>query len=131
LFLGIPTTIINALLLSLGLKILYRDDSYLWIYSFILATILSATDAFSSVQMVKDVGMNSKFISLLKGETLLNNAVAYSMLTAAVKYQSGEYSEWWQLVLAFISLNLVSVLLGLLIGFLSSFILKKMFNDYI
>lgn len=52
--LGLPNTLVNALILTLGIKIIYPDNTfYSWAYAFILGSILSATDGFSTVDLVK------------------------------------------------------------------------------
>ena len=131
--LGFPNTVVNALILTLGIKIIYPDNSfYSWAYAFILGSILSATDGFTSVDLVKQKGMNNKFQTLLKAETLFNNTISYSLILLGIQLSSkDETITIFSIIISFITLNLTAILFGLFIGYITTGIIKRMFNDYI
>lgn len=92
--LALPATLINALLMTLAIKILYQDSYYTWPFAFILASILSATDGFSTVSLVSQMGMSVKFTSLLKCESLFNNAISYSLVLVGLDLALHDANGW-------------------------------------
>lgn len=129
--LGLPTTLINTLLLTLSIRILYENEQYSWPSAFILASILSATDGFSTMPLVNSMGMSKKFYSLFKSESLLNNAIAYSLVLAGVEMATHKDFSGWSVVGNVLLCNLLGVVLGTFIGFVLGLLMKRMFNDYI
>ena len=131
--LGLPNTLVNALILTLGIKIIYPDNTfYSWAYAFILGSILSATDGFSTVDLVKQKGMSNKFQTLIKSEALFNNAVSYSLILLGINlHQNPDSTTMFSMVVQFLTLNITAILFGLLIGYITTTMIKRIFNDYI
>lgn len=85
-----------------------------WPLAFVLGAILSATDAVAAIGITKGLGLPHKTITILEGESLVNDAsalVAYRLAIAAV---SGIAFVTWKAGLQFI----VTLGGGFLIGFL-------------
>lgn len=129
--LGIPTTLVNTLLLTLSIRILYENEQYTWPGAFILASTLSATDGFSTMPLVKRMGMSNKFYCLFKTESLVNNAVAYSLVLAGVEMATHKAFGSWTVLGNVVLCNLLGVLLGTVLGFVLGQLVRTMFNDYI
>lgn len=75
--------------------------------------------------------MSNKFYSLFKTETLLNNAVAYSLVLAGVEMATSKDFSIWTVVGRVVLCNLLGGVLGLVLGLILSELMKSMFNDYI
>lgn len=93
-----------------------------WPLAFVLGAILSATDAVAAVGITKGLGLPHKTITILEGESLVNDAsalVAYRFAVAAV---SGIAFVTWKAGLQFIFVLgggfLVGIILTKLLGFL-------------
>lgn len=72
-----------------------------WPLAFVLGAILSATDAVAAIGATKGLGLSHKIITILEGESLVNDAsalVAYRLAIAAV---SGVAFIWWEGILKF------------------------------
>ena len=88
-----------------------------WPLAFVLGAVLSATDAVAAMSITKGLGLSHKTITILEGESLVNDAsalVAYQFAVAAV---TGTAFIFWKASLQFV------VLLGG--GFLVGFVISK------
>jgi Na+/H+ antiporter len=95
-----------------------------WALSFVLGAILAATDAVAAMSMTKDLGLSRKTAIILEGESLINDAsalVAYRFAVAAV---TGTAFLWWKASVTFISLLTGGFIVGLVMGKLSSYLLR-------
>lgn len=73
-----------------------------WPLAFVLGAILSATDAVAAMGITKGLGLPHKTVTILEGESLVNDAsalVAYRFAVAAV---TGIAFVWWQASLQFL-----------------------------
>lgn len=94
-----------------------------WPLSFLLGAILSATDAVAAMSATKGLGLSHKTITILEGESLINDAsalVAYRFALAAV---TGTSFVLWKA-----SLDFVIVLVG---GFAIGFIIAKILGYFL
>jgi Na+/H+ antiporter len=92
-----------------------------WPLAFVLGAILSATDAVAAMSITKGLGLSHKTVTILEGESLVNDAsalVAYRFAVAAV---TGTAFVFWKASLEFLFLMAG----GFLIGFIMSKILGK------
>lgn len=90
-----------------------------WPLAFVLGAILSATDAVAAMSITKGLGLSHKTVTILEGESLVNDAsalVAYRFAVAAV---TGTAFVFWKASLEFVLLMAG----GFLIGFVMSKIL--------
>lgn len=106
-------------LTTAGIAVLayYLIPGMTWPLAFVLGAILSATDAVAAVGVTKGLGLSHKTITILEGESLINDAsalVAYRFAVAAV---TGVAFVTWKA-----SLEFVVVLGG---GFLIGWIILK------
>jgi len=95
--------------------------SLTWPVAFVLGATLSATDAVAAIGITKGLGLSHRTVSILEGESLVNDAsalVAYRFAVAAV---TGVAFVWWDALLDFV-LVLTG---GFLIGWIISKLLEK------
>ncbi|MDI3319769.1 Na+/H+ antiporter [Pinibacter soli] len=100
-----------------------------WPLSFVLGAILSATDAVAAISITKGLGLSHKTVTILEGESLVNDAsalVAYQLSVAAV---TGTAFVIWKASLQFLILMGGGILIGFIMGKLLAFILHRVKDD--
>ncbi|MBN9284812.1 MULTISPECIES: Na+/H+ antiporter [Flavobacterium] len=107
----------------------YLIDGMSWPLSFVLGAILSATDAVAAIGITKGLGLSHKSITILEGESLVNDAsalVAYRFAVAAV---TGSAFIWWKASLEFLVLMAGGLLVGIVLGKILTYILRLVHHD--
>jgi len=100
-----------------------------WPLSFVLGSILSATDAVAAMSITKGLGLSEKTNTILEGESLLNDAsalVAYRFAVAAV---TGTAFIFWKATMEFAILMVGGFVIGLAMGMILRVILKWVHQD--
>ncbi|WPT14435.1 Sodium/hydrogen exchanger 7 [Picochlorum sp. SENEW3] len=87
--LAIPGTMINGILVCLVAKYVF-PYSWSWSQSFLLGSILSATDPVSVVSIMRSSGSNPELTTVIEGESLLNDGVAYVMFQIFLGWALGQ-----------------------------------------
>ncbi|PIF33928.1 CPA1 family monovalent cation:H+ antiporter [Flavobacterium sp. 9] len=103
----------------------YMIPNITWPLAFLLGAILSATDAVAAISITKGLGISHKTITILEGESLINDAsalVAYRFAVAAVM---GSAFIIWKATLQFILLLGGGFLVGFVMAKILAFILGK------
>ena len=100
-----------------------------WPLAFVLGAILSATDAVAAISITKGLKISHKTITILEGESLINDAsalVAYRFAVAAVM---GSSFIIWKATLEFMFLLGGGFLVGFVIAKILAFILTKVHKN--
>ncbi|HEY9262746.1 cation:proton antiporter, partial [Chitinophaga sp.] len=95
-----------------------------WPLSFVLGAILSATDAVAAMSITKGLGLSHKTITILEGESLINDASALVTYHFAIAAAMGTAFVLWKASLEFIVLMAGGVLVGLAVSKVLGVILK-------
>jgi len=103
---------------AIGIAVLahYLIPGMGWSESFALGAILSATDAVAATSITKGLGISHKTLTILEGESLINDAsglIAYRLAVAAV---AGSGFVLWKAGLQFFMLLIGGLIVGLLFG---------------
>lgn len=109
----------------------YLIPGFSWPVSFLLGAIISPPDAVAATSIIKGLGLNKKVITIIEGESLLNDAsalIAYRYALAAT--MSGSF-VLWKAGLQFIVVALGGVAVGFAIGYLLVFAHKKIKDNAI
>lgn len=96
-----------------------------WPLAFVLGAILSATDAVAAISVTKGLKLSHKTLTILEGESLINDAsalVAYRFAVAAVM---GSSFIIWKATLEFILLLGGGFLVGFTLAKILAFILNR------
>jgi Na+/H+ antiporter len=107
----------------------YMIPGMTWPLSFVLGAILSATDAVAAMSITKGLGLSHSTNTILEGESLVNDAsalVAYRFAVAAV---TGAAFVFWKASLQFIILMAGGFVVGLLMGKILAFIIKRVHTN--
>jgi len=110
---------------GIGVLAYYLIPGMTWPLAFTLGAILSATDAVAAMSVTKGLGISHKTVTILEGESLINDAsglIAYRLAVAAV---SGSSFVLWQAGLQFLLLIAGGMLIGIVLGKLLGFVLRK------
>jgi monovalent cation/hydrogen antiporter len=98
---------------------------FTWSEAFLLGAILSPTDASSMTSIIKKFEVPRRFITILEGESLVNDASAltlYRFSLGAIIYGSFSFP---QAVEQFFIITLGGIAFGFMMGFIAIFILKR------
>ncbi|MTH14500.1 Na+/H+ antiporter [Flavobacterium sp. LC2016-01] len=107
----------------------YMIPGMSWPLSFVLGAILSATDAVAAINITRGLDIPEKTLTILEGESLINDAsalVAYRFAVAAVM---GSVFVIWKATLQFVFLLGGGFLVGFVMGKILAFILTKVRNN--
>ena len=103
----------------------YMIPGMSWPLSFVLGAILSATDAVAAVNVTKDLGIPEKTITILEGESLINDASALVAYRFAVATAMGSAFIIWKATFQFVLLLAGGFLVGFVMAKILAFILTK------
>lgn len=103
----------------------YMIPGMTWPLSFVLGAILSATDAVAAVNVTKGLGIPEKTITILEGESLINDASALVAYRFAVATAMGSAFIIWKATLDFVLLLGGGFLVGFIMAKILGFILTK------
>lgn len=100
-----------------------------WPLGFVLGAVVSPPDAVAASGIIKGLGLNKKVITILEGESLVNDAsalIAYRYAVAAVT--TGTFI-FWKAGLQFLLVAGVGILIGIVVGYLFVLAHKKIENN--
>jgi CPA1 family monovalent cation:H+ antiporter len=100
-----------------------------WPLSFVLGAILSATDAVAAMSITKGLGLSHKTNTILEGESLVNDASALVSYHFAVAAVTGTAFVFWKASLQFILLMAGGFVVGLVMGKILAFIIKRVHSN--
>lgn len=106
----------------------YLIPEFGWPLAFLLGAIISPPDAVASSGVIKGLGLNKKVISILEGESLINDAsalIAYRYALAACI--TGSF-VFWKAGLQFLWIAGGGISIGLLLGYALILLHKKIDN---
>lgn len=126
----VPGVLISALLTSqIGIHIL----PYGWNFStsMTLGSILAATDPVAVVALLRDLGAPRPLSTIIEGESLLNDGVAFVLFQFFLRELRGEAQTTGDFFAAFFYKSLVAPICGYTAGQLISFLMGLLFNNTI
>lgn len=102
-----------------------------WELAFVLGAIVSPPDAVAATSVTKGLGLPKRIITILEGESLVNDAsglIAYKYAVAAVL--TGKFILW-QAGLQFIVVAIAGIAVGTVVAFIMSWVHKHTPDDYL
>lgn len=99
-----------------------------WPLAFLLGAIVSPPDAAAASGVIKGLGLNKNVISILEGESLVNDASALIAYRYALAAGITGSFLFWQAGLQFLFLTGGGILIGLLVGYVLIAIHKRIKN---
>ncbi|MET1074204.1 MAG: Na+/H+ antiporter [Umezawaea sp.] len=87
-----------------------------WAAALVLGAVVAPPDAVAAVTIGRRLGLPRRAMTLLTGESLVNDATALTAYKVAVAAALGTAAGWWSGGLTFLLATGVGVLIGLLVG---------------
>ncbi len=101
-----------------------------WVYSLIFGTIIMATDPVAVVALLKELGASKKLSTLVESESMLNDGTAIVVFMVLIGIVTGTSDGNIGIATyEFIRVAAGGTIIGLIIGWLVSEWLKRVFND--
>jgi monovalent cation:H+ antiporter, CPA1 family len=111
---------LTPLILALGLV-----QGFDWKAALVFGALISATDPVAVVSLFRSIGAPRRLTMLLDGESLLNDGTAIVFFTLSLAVLSGSASTTGQVVVQFLSIVGGGVAIGMAIGLVASFLMRK------
>lgn len=128
--LAIPGTMINAALITLVAKYVF-PYSWSWSQSFLLGSILSATDPIAVISIMESSGCDPVLTTIINGESLLNDGVAYVLFEVFLQWVEGSEMVAGNVVKFVFKASLGGPALGIAFAIVVMIWLQLLFNDSI
>jgi NhaP-type Na+/H+ or K+/H+ antiporter len=128
LLLAVFGTIFNAGITAIILKYVF-PYSWPWSGCFLLSAVLAATDPVAVVSIMHSVGASKKLSTIIEGESLLNDGVAFVLFEIFREWASGEHLTAGGIVSFAFKASLGGPLLGLVWAGALALWLAITFND--
>lgn len=106
----------------------YCIPTMTWPLAFLLGAIVSPPDATAATGIIKGLGLNKHVISILEGESLINDASALIVYRYALAASITGGFLLWQAGLQFLLVAGGGILIGLAIGYVLIVIHKRIIN---
>ena len=128
----ISTLAITLVFLTTGtvaIACYYFIPGFTWPLAFVLGAIVSPPDAVAATSIIKGMGLNKKVLTILEGESLVNDAsalIAYRFAIAAIGTGSFVFIEAGK---DFIILLVGGIAIGIVLGYFFSLIHRLVRNN--
>lgn len=126
---ALAVTLVFFTTVAVAVTAYYLIPGFTWPLAFVLGAVVSPPDAVAASGIIKGLGLNKKVITIIEGESLVNDAsalIAYRYAVAAVT--TGSF-VLWQAGLQFLLIASVGIVIGVVIGYLFVWIHKKIENN--
>lgn len=107
----------------------YLIPGFTWPLAFVLGAVVSPPDAVAASGIIKGLGLNKKVITILEGESLVNDASALIAYRYAVLAVTTGTFVFWQAGVQFLLVSVVGILIGIVTGFLFVWAHKNIQNN--
>lgn len=122
-------TLVFVTALGIAIAAHYLIPGMTWPLSFVLGAILSATDAVAAISITKGLKISHKTITILEGESLINDASAFVAYRFAVAAVMGSAFVLWKATLQFMLLLGGGFLVGFVMAKILAFILTRVHKN--
>jgi monovalent cation/hydrogen antiporter len=104
----------------------YSIPGFSWPLAFLLGAIVSPPDAVAASGIIKGLGLNKRVITILEGESLLNDASALITYRYALLAVTTGSFLFWQAGLQFLLVSGGGILIGIITGYVLVLTHKKL-----
>jgi NhaP-type Na+/H+ or K+/H+ antiporter len=124
-----PGALWGAVLIACCFKYILGYDELSWNEALTMGCMLSTTDPVAVVALLKELGASVRFNTLIEGESLLNDGTAMVFFMVFLNMVKGNTQSLTSVITNFIRMGLGGPLLGLGIGLIATYYLKKVVRD--
>src|SRR5215204_1196736 len=126
---ALAITLVFFTTFAVGAAAYYLIPEFTWPLAFVLGAIVSPPDAVAASGIIKGLGLNKKVVTILEGESLVNDASALIAYRYAVMAVTTGTFVFWKAGLQFLLIASVGILIGIIVGYLFVFAHKKIENN--
>ena len=126
---ALAITLVFFTTVAVAITTYYLIPGFSWPLAFVLGAIVSPPDAVAASGIIKGLGLNKKVITILEGESLVNDASALIAYRFAVMAVTTGSFVLWEAGLQFLLVAGVGILIGIAIGYLFVLAHKKIENN--
>jgi monovalent cation/hydrogen antiporter len=126
---ALAITLVFFTMLAVAVTAHYFVPGFSWSLAFVLGAVVSPPDAVAASSIIKGLGLNKKVITILEGESLVNDASALIAYRYAVTAVATGTFIFWKAGLEFLLIASVGILIGIITGYLFVFAHKKIENN--
>jgi CPA1 family monovalent cation:H+ antiporter len=117
--------------MAVGIVCYFFIPGFTWPLAFVLGAIVSPPDAVAATGITKGLGLNKRVITILEGESLVNDASALIAFRFAIAAITTGSFILWKAGIDFLLVTTGGVLAGIAIGYLFILIHKRILNNSI
>ncbi len=111
-------TLVFFTTIAVALAVHYIIPGFSWPLAFVLGAIVSPPDAVAATSITKGLGLNRRVITIIEGESLVNDASALIAYRYAVTAVLSGVFVFWKAGLGFLIVAAGGVGIGLLLGYI-------------
>ncbi|HEU5292277.1 MAG TPA: Na+/H+ antiporter [Cyclobacteriaceae bacterium] len=104
---------------------------FTWPLAFVVGAIVSPPDAAATTTITKGLGLNRRVLTILNGESLVNDASALIAYRFAIAALGSGVFVFWKAGISFLLMGAGGILTGVAIGYLLIIIHKRILNNSI
>src|SRR6188472_3929084 len=127
---ALAITLVFFTTVAVAITAFYLIPGFSWPLAFVLGAIVSPPDAVAAAGIIKGLGLNKRVITVLEGESLVNDASALIAYRYAVGAVSGSFILW-KAGLELLWVAGGGIMIGFAVGFVFVFAYKKINNNSI
>ncbi|MEO6252636.1 MAG: Na+/H+ antiporter [Ferruginibacter sp.] len=126
---ALAITLVFFTTLAVAVTAHYMIPGFTWPLAFVLGAVVSPPDAVAASGIIKGLGLNKKVITILEGESLVNDASALIAYRYAVMAVTTGTFVFWQAGLQFLLVAGGGIAIGIVTGLLFVLAHKRIENN--
>ena len=126
---ALAITLVFFTTLAVAVTAHYLIPGFTWPLAFVLGAVVSPPDAVAASGIIKGLGLNKKVITIIEGESLVNDASALIAYRYAVLAVTTGSFVFWQAGVQFLLVASAGIAIGFVTGFLFVHAHKKIENN--
>jgi CPA1 family monovalent cation:H+ antiporter len=105
-------------MLGVAITAYYLIPGFSWPLAFVLGAVVAPPDAVAASGIIKGLGLNKKVVTILEGESLVNDASALIAYRYAITAVTTGTFIFWEAGIQFLMVAGVGIFIGVVIGYL-------------
>ena len=126
---ALAITLVFFTTFAVGAATYYLIPEFTWPMALLLGAIVSPPDAVAASGIIKGLGLNKKVVTILEGESLVNDASALIAYRYAITAVTTGSFVLWKAGLQFLWVAGAGILVGIVIGYLFVLAHKRIQNN--
>jgi monovalent cation/hydrogen antiporter len=126
---ALAITLVFFTTISVAVAAYFIIPGFSWPLAFVLGAVVSPPDAVAASGIIKGMGLNKKVVTILEGESLVNDASALIAYRYAITAVTTGAFVFWKAGLEFLLVAAGGIIAGVVIGFLFALANKKIQNN--